>query len=113
VLKAFDVEVDRLCDQQVSQDEVRRAIKQAKALFAYGSENITNQAFWLGFAEMFDTYDWFTHYIERLEMVTPSDIQRVAQAYLMPNNRIVGSYIPETKKKKGRKDKRDAKQARS
>ena len=40
--------------------EIARAIKQARALFAYGSENITNQAFWLGYAEMFASYDWFT-----------------------------------------------------
>ena len=44
----FDDEVRRLQDQQVSPEEITRAVKQARALFAYGSENITNQAFWLG-----------------------------------------------------------------
>jgi zinc protease len=111
VRKAFDEEIARLQEQQVSQDEVRRAIKQAKALFAYGSENITNQAFWLGFAEMFATYDWFSHYLERLEMVTPADIQQAAQRFLLPNNRIVGSYVPEQKKGNIRKDKRESNKA--
>jgi zinc protease len=63
-------------------------------LFAYGSESITNQAYWLGFSEMFSTYDWFTGYLDRLNAVTPEEVQRVAQAYLRPRNRVVGVYVP-------------------
>jgi zinc protease len=63
-------------------------------LFAYGSESISNQAFWLGFAEMFATYDWFTGYLERLSAVTPQEVQRVAQTYLRRQSRVVGVYVP-------------------
>ena len=52
-LAAFDDEIKRLQDEPCPKQEIKRAIKQARALFAYGSENITNQAFWLGYAEMF------------------------------------------------------------
>jgi zinc protease len=93
-LAAFDDEIKRLQDQLVSDEEIRRAIKQARALFAYGSENITNQAFWLGYAEMFATYDWFTNYLERLNEVKPEDIQRIAQKFLQPTYRIIGTYLP-------------------
>ncbi len=79
----------------VTSKEIQRAIKQARALFAYGSENITNQAFWLGYAEMFDHYDWFVHYLDRLSQVTPMDVQRVAQQVLTPQGRVVGFYLPE------------------
>ena len=78
----------------MSEQEIKRAIKQARALFAYGSENITNQAFWLGYAEMFAQYDWFTGYVDRLDTVTPDDIQRIARTYLDPANRITGTYLP-------------------
>jgi len=71
-----------------------RAVKQARALFAYGSESITNQAFWLGFTEMFGTYDWFLHYLDQLNAVIPQDVQRVAQTYLKPRYRVVGLYLP-------------------
>ena len=37
----------------VTDAEIQRAIKQARALFVYGAENITNQGFWLGYSEMF------------------------------------------------------------
>jgi zinc protease len=94
VLAAFDDEIKRLQDEPVSEAEIKRAIKQARALFAYGSENITNQAFWLGYAEMFARYDWFTGYLEHLDRICPDDVQRIAQTYLLPVNRIVGLYLP-------------------
>jgi zinc protease len=94
VLAAFDDEVKRLQDELVSEADIARAIKQARALFAYGSENITNQAFWLGYADMFASYDWFTGYVDHLKKTTPQDIQRIAQTYLLPENRLVGTYIP-------------------
>jgi zinc protease len=93
-LQAMDDEIKRLQDALVPEAEVARAIKQARALFAYGSENITNQAFWLGFAEMFASYAWFEHYLDELARVTPADVQRVAQTYLAPHNRVVGIYLP-------------------
>jgi zinc protease len=52
-LAALDKEIQRVKEEKVTKEEIRRAIKQARALFAYGSENITNQGFWLGYAEMF------------------------------------------------------------
>ncbi len=93
-LAALDGEVKRIQDELVTPAEIARAVKQARALFAYGSENITNQAFWLGYAEMFANYDWFVQYVERLETVTPQDVQRIAQSYLSPANRVVGIYLP-------------------
>ena len=82
-IETLDTEIKRLQDHFVSLEEIARAIKQAKALFAYGSENITNQAFWLGYAEMFATYDWFANYVDQLAAVTPADVQQIAQDYLL------------------------------
>ncbi len=94
VLTAFDEEIQRLQEERASSAEVARAIKQARALFAYGGESITNQAFWLGHAEMFATYDWFLTYLDRLSAVTPQDVQQAAQRYLRPSARVVGVYLP-------------------
>ncbi|MCJ7432026.1 MAG: insulinase family protein [Anaerolineales bacterium] len=93
-LAALDVEIKKVQDKLVSKEEVARAIKQARALFAYGSENITNQAFWMGYAEMFATYDWFPTYLNKLSKVKPKDVQRVARAYFQPQSRVIGTYIP-------------------
>ncbi len=93
-LAALDRELERIKQEKVTKAEITRAIKQAKALFAYGSENITNQAFWMGYAEMFAKYSWFENYLERLSAVTVKDIQRVANEYLKPQRRVVGTYVP-------------------
>ena len=94
VLTSLDVEIQNLQDTPPGSEELARSMKQARALFAYGSERITNQAFWLGFSEMIDSYDWFTDFLQHLEAVTIEDVQRVAQVYLHPKNRVVGTYIP-------------------
>jgi zinc protease len=93
-LAALDSELRKVQEERVSKAEISRAIKQARAIFAYGSENITNQAFWLGYAEMFATYDWFRTYLEKLAKVTVRDVQRVAREYFIPSRRVVGTYLP-------------------
>lgn len=93
--QALDDEIKRMQDKTVSADEIHRAAKQARAMFIYGSENITNQAFWLGYADMFAGYEWFTGYVDRLAAITPADVQRVAQTWLRPENRLVGVYVPD------------------
>jgi zinc protease len=93
-LQALDAEIHRIREERVSQEEIARAVKQARANFAYGSESITNQAFWLGHAEMFATYDWFLTYLDKLAKVTPAQVQAAAQKYLQPQSRVLGTYLP-------------------
>lgn len=95
VLQAVDDELKRVMDSPVTEEEIARAIKQAKALFAYSSENISNQAFWLGYTDMFANYDWFENYVNHLAKVTPEDVLRIAREILHPDNRVVGFYLPE------------------
>lgn len=94
VLAAVDEEIGSLQAAPPPAAELERAVKQARALFAYGSESITNQAFWLGFSEMFASYDWFVSFLDRLAEVTREDVQRIAQTYLRPQQRVIGAYLP-------------------
>jgi zinc protease len=96
-LAAFDTEIKKIQDEPIPESDIQRAIKQARAIFAYGSENITHQAAWLGFSEMFADTNWFEGYLDKLARVTPDDIQRVAQNWLQPQKRLVGTYLPEHK----------------
>jgi zinc protease len=89
--------IERLTgDQPITQVELDKAKKQARAAFAYATENVTGQARWLGYAEMLGDYTLFTHFVDKLEAVTLEDVQRVAAAYLKRSNRIVGRFIPLT-----------------
>jgi zinc protease len=94
-IKALDREINQVIERRIRRKEVERAVKQARALFAYGLENITNQAFWMGYSEIFATYNWFTQYLDRLANIKPADVQMVAEKYLNPNKRVVGIYVPE------------------
>ena len=93
-MAALDKEIQRVKEEKVSKEEITRAIKQARALFAYGSENITNQGFWMGYAEMFANYEWFETYLDKLRLLQSKDVQRVANEYFKPQSRVVGTYIP-------------------
>jgi zinc protease len=91
---AMWAEVERLVNEPAQQTELIKAVKQAKAHFAYGSESITNQALWFGFAETLGDIAWFTTFIDRLNQVTIEDVHRVAAKYLTRRNCTVGWYVP-------------------
>jgi zinc protease len=95
VIAAVDHVINHLMETPIPQSDINRAVKQARALFAYGSENITNQAFWLGYSEMFSTYDWFLNYVENLNAVTPSRLLDAAQRLLPACHRVTGVYLPQ------------------
>lgn len=94
VQAALDAELDRARDGDITQAELDKAKKQAKALFAYGTEGVTGQAFWLAFAENFSSYTWYENYLEHLEAVTLDDVHDAARRYLRRSQRTVGWFIP-------------------
>jgi zinc protease len=94
VITAVDAQIEEIQETKPKPHDLAIAVKQAKAMFAYGSESITNQAFWMGFSEIFDQYEWFLNYLPKLEAVTPDDVQRAAQTYLRKENRVRGVYVP-------------------
>ena len=91
-LKKLDEQIRRITSQELSQREIERAIKQASALFAYGSDNITNQGFWMGYASSFSDYQWVVEYLDRLTAVTPRQVLDTASKYLREDQRVVGVY---------------------
>jgi zinc protease len=92
---AIDAEIEQLAGGQISEQEFEKARKQARALFAYDSESVSSQGFWLGFAEtLVGDYAWFDDYLDRLMAVTLDDVKRVAADVFDPNQRTVGWYVP-------------------
>ncbi|HOJ00839.1 MAG TPA: pitrilysin family protein [Anaerolineaceae bacterium] len=93
-LQAFDKEIEKIKQEKISRQDIDRAIQQAEAMFAYGSENITNQAFWMGYSSIFASYDWYENYIQNLRSITDTDIQTFAQKHFAFHNRTIGIYFP-------------------
>ena len=88
-------EIERAAKEPVQQAELVKAIKQTRAQFAYSSESVTDQGYWLGFSEIVADTKWFDGFLERLSAVTAEDVQRVAGSYLRPSLRNVGWYLPQ------------------
>lgn len=92
---ALEVELDRMASEPITQAELDKALKRAKAEFVMAGESITGQAQLLGLAEtVTGDYRWFETVLDRLNAVTLDDIERVRQSYLRRPNRVVGWYEP-------------------
>jgi zinc protease len=88
-------ELGKVQQHGVQTAELEKAIKQTKAQFAYSSESVTHQGYWLGFSQVVASLTWLDQWLEQLTAVTAQDVQRVAQTYFTPNRQTVGWYIPE------------------
>ncbi len=95
VEEAIAAEVERAAAGDISVEEFEKARKQAKALFAYDSESVSSQGFWLGFAEtLVGDYEWFEGFLDKLMAVTLDDVKRAAADVFRQNRRTVGWYVP-------------------
>jgi len=90
----LETQLDRVRNGDITEAEVTKAKKQARASFAYSTEGVTGQAFWLAFCENIGSYTWFEEYIDRLDAVTLADVVEAAATYLRPQSRVVGWLIP-------------------
>ena len=87
-------EIARLQKDGISQAELSKARKQAQAAFAYSTESVTEQAYWLAQSYILHLEDWFDGYLQRLNSVSADDVLDVARRYLVPRQRVVGVLQP-------------------
>lgn len=92
--RALLTELERVQQEGISEAELAKAKKQARAVFAYAQESVTEQAHALAESAILGELDWADRYTERLEAVTLADVQAAAQQYLVPRQRTVGWLIP-------------------
>jgi zinc protease len=94
--KAAQRTIDKLARKPPSPDEVRRAQRQLVAGLEDERENPEDHAGALLFCyENYGRPDCFAEHIARWEAVTPEDVVRVAQKYLVPDTRVTLSVVPE------------------
>jgi zinc protease len=92
---ALFAELDKAIGGGITQAELDKAKKQARALFAYSGESVTNQGFMLAYYEhVAESYQWFLTFEERLRAVTLDDVHDMAKRYLRPSQRTVGWFVP-------------------
>ncbi len=92
---ALFAQIAKAVNGEITQAELDKAKKQARALFAYSTEAVTNQAFMLAYYEhIAGDYNWFLTFEERLRSITLDDVHEVAAMYLRPSQRTVGWFVP-------------------
>jgi zinc protease len=95
VESALLAEIDKLRSGDVTQAELDKARKQSRALFAYSTETVTGQAFWLAYFEhVAGGHEWFLDFERRLNEVTLDDVHEMAHKYFQPTQRTIGWFIP-------------------
>jgi zinc protease len=99
--KGLDREIEQLRTKPVDEYELQKAKNQLEAAFVFGQQSLFYQAMLLAQCEIVGDWRKIDEYIPAIRRVTPDDIRRVANSYLVPRNRTVGTLIPLPKTKEG------------
>lgn len=94
VERAIFVELEKISTKPVTEAELAKVIKQAKAQFVYATDGVMNLGYWLGQWEIVASYKMYGTFLDHLMRVTKADVMRVAAKYLAETNRTVGWFIP-------------------
>jgi len=92
----IDDEIERLVVGGITDDELTRARNRAEVDYAHQIENYDTRADFIGmlatyFQEPKRILDW----LEPYRAATVDDLKRVAQTYLVPENRVTSIFVPE------------------
>ncbi|MFZ9731926.1 MAG: M16 family metallopeptidase [Schleiferiaceae bacterium] len=97
LMTTMEDEIAKMQSEPLSEQEFTKLLNKVESEFvsrnsgvAGIAENLANYHVYYGDANLINTE------IERYRQVTPADIQRVAQTYLKPENRVVLHYLPKS-----------------
>jgi predicted Zn-dependent peptidase len=95
VEKAFEDELERLGREPVTDDELARARALIETYELEALQRVDERADRLAmYATLVDDPDLINRQLDRYLAVTAADIQAVAAEFLVPDNRVVLTYIP-------------------
>lgn len=92
--QALLAEVEKLQQEPITDEELKRAISQAEAGYIFEKDSVQAQGRQLGENAMRGDWKYGETYTDHLRKVTAADVQRVARQYLVVDNRTVGYFEP-------------------
>lgn len=92
--QAIEVEIERIRNEEVTEEELSRAKVRARVNLIQGLDSNMGLAIQMAYFHVL-TGDWrnLFHSIDAINEVTAEDIRRVANQYLVPKNRTVASIV--------------------
>jgi len=94
VEKALYEEVEKIKKEPPDEREVQKAKNRIEAGFIMGQDSLFFQAQVIAMFEMLGGWELKDKYFEGIRRVTPQDVRRVAQKYLVEDKRTVGILVP-------------------
>ncbi|HEY8132382.1 MAG TPA: pitrilysin family protein, partial [Thermoanaerobaculia bacterium] len=93
---AMDDEIERVVVGGITDDELTRARNRAEVDYAHQIENYDTRADLIGMlATYFENPKRVLDWLEPYRTTTADDLKRVAQTYLVPENRVTSIFVPE------------------
>ena len=91
---ALDVEIERLKNEPVSDEELEKVKNQVRADFIRGLDSNAGLAGMLSYYEaLLGDYHYLTGYAAAIDKITPDDIRQTARTYLTRENRTVATGV--------------------
>ena len=87
-------EVERLVKEPLPDRELQKAKNQIESEFIFAQDSAHNLAEMLGKYESVATWKLLDGFVDGVRKVTAADVQRVAQKYLVKENRTVAILVP-------------------
>ncbi|MBV9185174.1 MAG: insulinase family protein, partial [Acidobacteria bacterium] len=94
--RAIDAEIARVASDGVTADELTRAKNRAEVEYAHQIENYDSRADLIGMMSTYFNDPGLVHtWLDPYRAATGEDLQRVARQYLVADNRVTSTFVPE------------------
>ncbi len=93
-LSAILDEIEKIKTYPITSSELEKAVNILKRTYVQKFERIEGIAESIGYAEIFDKYDFLDEYLNMLEEIAPKDINDIALKYLKTNNLNIMCLYP-------------------
>ena len=95
VERKLEAIVEKLRDAPPTVKEMERARELVRAWNRYEEDGVTAQGFMIGQLEVLGSREAFPHFIDRVVSVSPEDVRKAAEAYLVDRARTTVRYLSE------------------
>ena len=97
VIDLIKEQINKICEEGINENELKKAKKKLKASFAENSETVSDIAENIGFyMTVCNKLEYVEEYINIIDEITAEDIKNIAQKYINTNCATISILMPES-----------------